>query len=188
LLDRASKHATLQEAVADCIWVGATSARTGGLFRKQNVLELKPALSHARSLATQGRVALVFGPEDHGLRNEEISLCHHLLHIHASADYPVLNLAQAVCVCLYEWFQSTVPLHHASEDPPVVFDELNRSLNHLEEALRAIHFIWGEKGDSVAHALRHLLARARPNALENKLLHGLARQILWYVEKHPCKE
>jgi tRNA/rRNA methyltransferase len=70
----------------------------------------------------------------------------------------------------------------------VPLGELSRTLDHVEEALRAVHFIWGEKGDAVAHAIRHLLARSAPDELENKLLHGLARQLLWYVEKHGSRE
>jgi len=35
------------------------------------------------------------------------------------------------------------------------------------------------------YALRHLVGRAAPSEMEIKLLHGLARQILWYVDHHP---
>ncbi len=185
LLNQAKHFASLREAVADCVWVCATSARSGGLYRNQNTLDLKEAINHGKSQITQGPVAFVFGPEDHGLTNEEVSLCHHLLHIHASPEYNVLNLAQATVICLYEWFQATSIKPTGPKAPPISLGELTRSLDHLEEALRAVHFVWGEKGDSVAHAIRHLLARSAPNEQENKLLHGLARQLLWYVEHHP---
>lgn len=185
LLDQARVFPSLREAVSDCVWVCATTARSGGLYRKQNTLDLKEAVQRGKAQSTHGPIAFVFGPEDHGLTNDEISLCHHLLHIHANPEYNVLNLAQAAVICLYEWYQATSTAVAAPKEPPVPLGELARSLDHLEEALRAVHFIWGEKGDSVAHAIRHLISRSAPDALENKLLHGLARQLLWYVEHHP---
>jgi len=185
VLEAARTFSTLAEAVSDGVWVAATSARLGGLYRKQNTLPCREGMKHAAQIAATGRIALLFGPEDHGLTNEEISLCHHLIHIPAHPDYEVLNLAQAAGICLYEWFQATQtePVVHSQQI--VTMEELNRTLDHLEEALKAVHFIWGAKGPSIAHAIRHLLLRSQPNPLENKLLHGLARQLLWYVKHHP---
>lgn len=186
LLQQAREYATFLDAISDCTWVAATSARLGGLYRKQNVLSVRDGLRVASEHAQQGKIALVFGPEDRGLLNEEITLCHQLIHIPAHPDYDVLNLAQAAAICLYEWYQATHDsVEELSQRTAVSAGELSRTLDHLEDALREIHFIWGEKGDSVAHAVRHLIARAMPDELENKLLHGLARQVLWYVEHHP---
>lgn len=176
---------TMVEAVSDCVWVAATSARLGGLYRKQNTLPCREGMKHAAQMAASGRIALVFGPEDHGLTNEEVSLCHHLIHIAAHPDYEVLNLAQAAGICLYEWFLATQTEPLFESQQMVTMEELQHTLEHLEEALKAVHFIWGAKGPSVAHAIRHLLLRSRPDMLENKLLHGLARQLLWYVKHHP---
>jgi tRNA/rRNA methyltransferase len=105
LLDQARTYPSLREAVADCVWVCATSARQGGLYRKQNTLDLKEAVLLGKTQAVNGPIAFVFGPEDHGLTNDEISLCHHLLHINTCPEYGVLNLAQAAVICLYEWYQ-----------------------------------------------------------------------------------
>jgi tRNA/rRNA methyltransferase len=208
LLAQAQRYSTLAEAIADAVWVAGTSARTGGLYRRQNVLPAREGMARAR--AQQGRVAIVFGPEDHGLTNEEVSQCHFQLQIPASPEYPVLNLAQAVVITLYEWFQWGMAVAEGRENEAgsrehapgrsgkvareeggspesalATTGDLATMYDHLESALRAVHFIWGEKGDSVAHALRHLLYRAQPTELENKLLHGLARQLHWYVERHP---
>lgn len=56
----------------------------------------------AEALKTRGKVGLVFGREDHGLYNSEISLCDMLVSIPANPDYPTLNLCQAVAIILYE--------------------------------------------------------------------------------------
>src|SRR5207248_5097210 len=99
---RARSCRDLGEALADCVVVAATSARKGGLFRRQSVglpEEIAPLLVEA--MAT-GPVALVFGPERTGLHDDEVSRCHHLIHIPANRSCPALNLAQAVAICLYE--------------------------------------------------------------------------------------
>jgi tRNA C32,U32 (ribose-2'-O)-methylase TrmJ len=46
----------------------------------------------------------------------------------------------------------------------------------------AIHFVYGPKADSLMHALRHLIGRARPSRMEVEVLCGLARQVRWFVE------
>jgi len=48
------------------------------------------------------RVALLFGREDEGLRREELERCRYVSRIPASVEQPVLNLAQAVLIHLYE--------------------------------------------------------------------------------------
>ena len=50
-----------------------------------------------------------------------------------------------------------------------------------------IHFLYGGKAEPLMHAVRHLLGKARLNAMETKILLGLARQIRWHVANHTDK-
>src|SRR5207248_9923997 len=59
-------------AVADCVLVAGTSARTGGLFREQTVGRPDEVLPRLAAALGAGPVALVFGPEPSGLTNEEV--------------------------------------------------------------------------------------------------------------------
>ena len=102
LLAAAVETATLAEAVAGCTLVAGTGTLT---FRKpeQRVVrlpELGPLVR--REMQRGGRVAVVFGPEKHGLTREELSYCHVLVEIPTDARQPSMNLGQAVAVCLYE--------------------------------------------------------------------------------------
>ncbi len=54
------------------------------------------------ALETEGKIALVFGREDHGLSNEEIEQCDLIVTIPGSREYPTLNLSQSVAIILYE--------------------------------------------------------------------------------------
>ena len=45
--------------------------------------------------------------------------------------------------------------------------------------LTAIGYLFDEKSETLMHGIRQLIGRALPTPQEVKLLHGLARQLLW---------
>jgi tRNA/rRNA methyltransferase len=190
ILNNARRVTEFGEAVADCVLVAATSARTGGLFRAQTVGWPEQVMPTIIAAAGQGPVALVFGTESSGLTNEEVSRCHYLIHVPADTDYPALNLAQSVVICLYElrlaWLHGErrgVSPTWPDLSPPADFATQEQMYAHLRDALEAIHFLYGEKADALMHAVRHLIGRAQPTEMEVKLLHGLARQMEWVAKK-----
>jgi tRNA/rRNA methyltransferase len=185
ILDQARIVGDLSAAVSDCALVVGTSARIGGLVRRQSVGAPEEIMPHVVAALRAGSpAALVFGPEHRGLTNEEVTRCHYLIHIPADSEYPVLNLAQAVGICLYElrraWLCEEQPRPHC--DRPASFAAQELMFGRLRDALEKIHFLYGPKADSLMHALRHLLGRARPTEMEVGVLLGLTRQIHWYVE------
>jgi tRNA/rRNA methyltransferase len=186
ILRQARTAPILMEAVGDCLLVAATSARTGGLFRRQSMGPPEGIIPYLVEEMVRGPIALVFGPEATGLTNAEISCCHYLIHIPSDPDYPALNLAQAVVICLYElrraWMRQTEP--PGSLTTAATFEIQDRMFADLRAALEDIHFLYGSKADSLMHALRHLIGRAKPSLMEVDMLLGLARQIRWYVEHH----
>lgn len=186
ILHQARTVADLGEAVADCVLVAATSARLGGLYRKQSLGmpdEIAGKLAAAAAAAAAGPVALVFGPEATGLSNDEITRCHHLIHIPAVEEYPALNLAQAVAICLYELRRAMTVPPNPPVEPIAPFADQERMFDHLRTALEEIHFLYGANADTLMHGLRHLIGRAQPSQVEVDVLFGLARQIRWYVQE-----
>jgi tRNA/rRNA methyltransferase len=185
ILDRARIVADLGEAVADCVLVAGTSARTGRLIRGQfgPADEIMPGLVDG---LRSGPIALVFGPERSGLTDREVTRCHHLIHIPTDSSYPALNLAQAVAICLYELRRNWLKQAQPAGEPAAVatFAEQERMFRALRAVLEEIHFLYGPKADALMHALRHLIGRARPTETEIGVLFGLARQIRWYVDRH----
>jgi tRNA/rRNA methyltransferase len=187
ILDNAVLVPELDQGVADCVLVAGTSARTGGLYRRQSVGwpdEVMPRLIEA---AAGGPVALVFGPEPTGLSNAEVMRCHYLINIPADPTYPALNLAQAVAVCTYElrraWLRAERPAAEREPVAPVVMQE--RMFEQLRESLTEVGFLFGDRADALMHGLRHLIVRAQPTEMEVNLLFGLARQLRWYASQHP---
>jgi tRNA/rRNA methyltransferase len=190
ILHQARVVGELAEALSDCGMVVATSARLGGLFRKQAVGPPDMIVHHLVDACASGPAALVFGPEATGLSNEEVSRCNYLIHIPTSPEYPALNLAQAVAICLYEvrraWLRKSEPIAKPQASAPFVDQE--RMYDHLRIALQEIHFLYGPKADSLFYGLRHLIGRAQPTEMEIDLLLGLARQLRWYVSQNGPKE
>jgi tRNA/rRNA methyltransferase len=187
ILDKCRILPDLGQAVAGCALVAGTSARIGGPFRRQSVGLPEEVTDKLITVLPASPAAIVFGPESSGLENEEVSRCHYLIHIPADGSYPALNLAQAVGICLYElrraWLRRSAPANEQSAIAP--FADQERMFEHLKSALEDIHFLYGPSGDSLMHALRHLIGRALPSPMEVDLLQGLARQLRWYASRHP---
>jgi tRNA/rRNA methyltransferase len=186
ILDNARIVEDLATAVGDCGIVVGTTARTGKRIRGGFGLP-EAVLPQLLRVLPSGPAALVFGPEASGLTDEEITRFHYVLHIPADPAYPTLNLAQAVAICLYElrrvWLGQADALR--ADRTPASFADQERAFAHLRTALEEIHFVYGPAADALMHALRHLIARAGPSDMEIGVLHGLARQIRWYVREHP---
>jgi tRNA/rRNA methyltransferase len=170
---------TLAEAFSGCVLAAGTSARVEGLYRGQAVAQLPEAGAMVTEAAASGPVALAFGPERTGLENDEALQCHLLIRIPASEEYPVLNLAQAVAVCLYEVRRSWLTHSPAPPRDIAPFEDQERMLELLHAALGRSDYLRGPGGKALWHAIRHLLTRTQPSSTEVRLLMGLARQIDW---------
>src|SRR5947207_2431071 len=120
--------------------------------------------------------ALVFGPEPNGLSNEIATRCHSLIRIPTADEYSSLNLAHAVAVCAYElhktWrFASTQ--NETLAAGLATLETQEHMFRQLQTALEEIHFLFGDKAESLMHAVRHLLGKAQPSEMEIKILLGL---------------
>jgi tRNA/rRNA methyltransferase len=186
ILDAARIVSTLDEALTDCAVVLATSANVEGLYRTHSYGRPEEMLPRLVGALSHGPCALVFGPEPSGLSNAEVARCHGLIRILTDAEYPALNLAQAVAITLYELRRQWLSEHGISThdtQKAASFEDQERMFERLRQALEAVHFLYGTKAEPLMHAVRQLIARAQPSPNEVRILYGLARQLLW-VAKH----
>src|SRR5437879_6066770 len=115
LLAAARVYPELAAALADRSLVVGTTARAGPYRR-----EAQPIRDAASALINDAtRIALVFGPEDFGLTNEELKLCHRLVTIPTAPAYPSLNLAQAVLIVAYEFMLAAGASRATYSAPPL---------------------------------------------------------------------
>jgi TrmH family RNA methyltransferase len=95
---------TIADATSDCsIVIGTSGKREDG---NKTVMRhfLLPEELPERLSGTDGRVAMVFGPEDKGLLNEELRMCDLLVTIPTWEGYPILNLSHAVSIICFSWY------------------------------------------------------------------------------------
>lgn len=103
ILEKAVVFRTLEEALEGCDLAVAVSRRTGQWRQRDFVLrDMVKRLSERK----EGKLCLVFGRETSGLTNEEVKQCDWVVSIPSSDAFASLNLAQAVMVVLYEFYQS----------------------------------------------------------------------------------
>jgi tRNA/rRNA methyltransferase len=113
VLQAARRVNTIPEAVVGCSRAIATTARQRGFNAP---LELpQAALPALLNGELNGDTALLFGPEDRGLSNEELSYAQQFIKIPTDPGYSALNLAQAVAICCYELHRATQPTDRLSE-------------------------------------------------------------------------
>jgi tRNA/rRNA methyltransferase len=139
-----------------------------------------------KELARGGRVAVVFGPEKHGLTREDLSYCHLLVEIPTDPRQPSMNLGQAVAVCLYELACRTFLPERGA--PEAVADgvrsiapsgDLEVLAGVVEETMMAAGYSPRSMREANRHDLRLLLRRLALNKRDARRILGLFRRILW---------
>ena len=190
LLEAAREFATLAEAVADCTYVVGTGTLTHRKAQQPVILlpNLPPTLDAAS--IEGGRVALVFGPEKHGLTREDLSLCHALVTIPTEPTQPSMNLGQAVAVCLYDLTrvgaerpdERSNRAESASVPASATSGALDRMAELIEQAMQASGYSPRTMEPTNRHDLRLLLRRLRWSDADVRRALGLFRRILWRIQ------
>ena len=177
VLERATVHADLAGAVADCRLVLGCTARDRRIALPQ--LAPREAAGRAVESATAAEVALVFGRERTGLENSELQLCHCAVHIPSDPDCSSLNLAAAVQVLAYELRLALLEAGQAARVQAGVGDvaashaELEGFFGQLHDTLDEIDFHKGRNPDAAMRKLRRIFLRADLRAGEVRLLRGV---------------
>lgn len=178
VLDSATVVDSLAEALADCHFAVASSAR--GRRIPWPTLDPRRCAREILTRAEAGaRVAVVFGPEHSGLSNRELQLCQLHLQIPAAEDYPSLNLAMAVQIVAYELRMASMAadLPASSEahwdSPPASVEDMERYYLHLASTLAEIGFLDPAAPRQLMSRLRRLYSRIQPDQMELNILRGI---------------
>jgi tRNA (cytidine32/uridine32-2'-O)-methyltransferase len=168
---------TLDDAVADCHWIAATSARNRRIpWPSGDIREVAPQVLGA---AGQGTVALLFGRETDGLTNDELQRCHLHIQIPATPEYSSLNLAMAVQVVCYELYlasgvHTTAP--QAWDRPMASAADIEGMMVHLEQVLTDKGFIDSVNPGQTMTRLRRMFTRVGLDATEVQMMRGILTQ------------
>lgn len=182
ILDQATVHQSISEAVAGCtLVVGSTAVGHRDLHLPLYPLEAAAARIRP-SLDGEVPIALLFGSEKFGLSNEDMSHCHWLLRIPTRSEHGSMNLGQAVAICLYELRRSEERAD-LQYPPPQGADaaELERFTEALLAILSESGYVNERTAESTQLKLRRLVRRLGLNAGDMETWHGILRQIGWKV-------
>ncbi|MDE2849307.1 MAG: RNA methyltransferase [Acidobacteriota bacterium] len=181
VIDRAQVFESTAAAVADLHRVYATTARRRDMLKP--VIGPRELASEIRDDAAAGqRSGVLFGPERAGLDNDDVALASHIVHIPLNAGYSSLNLAQAVLLVAYAWFEAEYGAatlrEQASATPPATSAQLVNLFEHLEQELDASGFLRvAEKRGIMVRNLRSILHRAELREHEVRALHGVVSSL-----------
>jgi len=181
ILSDAKCYNTIREAIADCTLVVGTTCRSG-LYRKHSQTPRQLATSIVAAAQT-GKVALLFGPEDHGLSNKDLEHCQLLLTIPTHPDYPSLNVAQAAVICLYEIYLTSLTNQQDTEIKRAEAEQIERLFDIMRNSLLKIGFLDSENPEHMLLAFRRIFGRAGLEEKDVRILTGMFRQIEWYAKE-----
>jgi len=136
VLRTATVVGTFEEAVRGCsLVVGTSGIVTVGEKHFVRIPESARGFAE-KTKDHDGTIALVFGPEDLGLTQQQLEKCDLLVHIPSHDDYPTLNLSHAVSIVLYELFQArtpvTAPRPASEEERELLFDFFHQLLEAID--------------------------------------------------------
>ena len=181
LLDRATLYASVAEAIGDCSFAIATTARAHDQA-KPVVGPAEAASLMAPRIAAGENVAILFGRERNGLENDEVALADVILTLPVNPAFASLNLAQAVVIVAYEWFKlaggGTLPFAMPQKSVPAGKQQLLAFFEAIERELERVEFFRPpDKRETMQINLRNIFARMQPTQQDIQTLHGLIMAI-----------
>ena len=168
-------------AIADLNRVYGATARHRGMIKP--VVTPRQAAIEIRAAEMRGeRVGVLFGPERTGLVNDDIPLADTILQVPLNPAYSSLNLAQAVLLVGYEWFQASVAAPPrelvTNETRPATKAELLNFFAHLEKELDDCGFLrHADKRPVMVRNIRNMFQRADLTEQEIRTLHGIIKEL-----------
>ncbi len=179
ILENAKHVDTLSEIRDDYEVMAGTSSVVTFNGRKFRRISYDPENFWRIYLAGEGKIALVFGREDDGLRNSEIEQCDSFIHIPANPEYPVYNLSHSVAVILYEMLHQSltkgVNRKTSSNNVTRLVDQIIRTMELTSYP--------GYKSRNTAVMLRRMFSRTELTDTEYHKMMGLFRYIIFNLDE-----
>jgi TrmH family RNA methyltransferase len=181
LLDLATVHASVADAVADLHHVFATCPRPRHIIKP--VMTARGSAAELREICGRGlRAGILFGPERAGLDNDDMAAADALIRYPLNPDFMSLNLAQAVMVMAYEWWMADEPTPPrglmTNETGVATKADLDNFLAHLVNELDACGFLRNlPKRPGMVRNIRHLFQRGEATVQELRTLHGIVTEL-----------
>ena len=180
IIDNIKRYDSVKEALAPFSWVVGTSARQGR--KRASFNSPRHIVDELVPLVENNKVALLFGPEDRGLTNDDLQYCNQITTI-PTADFSSLNLAQAVAILCHELhfslLNALVAGHVDFVPKQVESRELEATYDRVEQVLRSIGYLKDTDYEYWMNNIRQFLGRVGLRAKEARVIRGVCKQFIW---------
>ena len=174
-----------KDAVWDLNRLFATTARQRDLAKK--VVTPNEAAKLFFDTEFEGNnIGFLFGPERSGLINDDIALADYVINVPLNPEFSSLNLAQAVLLVGYEWFQASVMQKKGSRkwgnSELSTIGEREYFYTRLEQHLNEAGFLYPEElAPTICRNLRAMFSKATLTNQEIRTLHGIVTALSNYT-------
>lgn len=181
VLDQIQYSESIEEALGSFNYIVGTTARLGKA--RGPFIAPRAVAKDIADISQKNKVALLFGPEDTGLANEELRLCHALVTIPTSREFTSLNLSHAVMILCYEIFIASSAATTGAEATPklALSSELEGMYGQIKSLLADIEFLNPENPDYWMMHLRRFFSRASLLSREVGIIRGICRKLARYA-------
>jgi len=177
VLEQAQVFETVQQAIADCPAVFASTVR-----RRDLVMPVVGPERMAEEIASSGhRSAILFGAERSGLSTEEVALANAIVTVPINPEFGSLNLAQAVILLAYEWSKRAALAQPTAKEaePPATHGEVDALIGHLDEELeRKGYFHPPSRTQATKNTIRTIFTKTGWSSREVKAVRGIVRALV----------
>src|ERR1700681_266947 len=181
ILDHVELFDTVEQAVADCTLLFATTARAHDQA-KPVVAPEAAAREIAAGVTGGGKVGILFGRERYGLQTGGVALGNRIVTFPVNPGFASLNLAQAVLLIGYEWFKlstdGALPFAMPKRSERASQHQMQAFFNNLVRELDKVEFLRpAEKREIMLVNLRNIFTRMDPTKQDMHTLHGVVMAI-----------
>jgi len=176
VLEQAKVFETVQDAIADCSNVYASTVRRRDLVMPV----ITPEQMAEEIAASPAPTAILFGPERSGLETEDVALANKIVTVPINPEFGSLNLAQAVILLAYEWSkQSELAVPPSKElEAPAPHGDLEGLIGQLEEELDGKgYFHPPSRTQATKNTIRTIFTKTGWSSREVKAIRGIIRAL-----------
>ena len=175
IIKKAKVSNSINEAISDYNFVIATSSRKRFL-RKPHKNDFSSLFKIA---SKHKKVAILFGPENSGLTNNDLNLCDYIFSIPVSQENNSFNLSHSVLLMAYKW-QEYFNNFLVTEEKKISTDRKNFDffMKYLKKELNNAGFLYPkEKSASMFNNIQSFFLRANLSKKEIQTLWGMIKTI-----------
>jgi tRNA/rRNA methyltransferase len=181
VLENAKVFETTEEAIADLNFVLATTARLRDM-EKETYTPNAAANEFVFRIDNEQKCGVLFGCERSGLSNDDVVLADAVINVPLNPAFSSLNLAQAVLLITYEFYQATLSEEDLSDIKmktcPAPKSELEYFLGRLEDDLDESGFFSNpEQKPHAMRNIRNMFDRTELSSQEVKTMFGIVKSL-----------